>query len=336
MVIHYAQTLAGYTSTAATPARRCRLDPRLNAQIRRTLLPEYPDITLYIEHLRSRISNEPLEEVRLASPFFLRSVDVPIGATRGKRVAEVRRLGKRIVFALEADLFLVLHLMIAGRLRWRPRGTKPVGKIALATFDFPKGTLLITEASSKKRASLYVVRGEDGLGAHDPGGLEVLDADLERFRDALVRESHTVKRALTDPRLFSGIGNAYSDEILHAARLSPVKLTRSLSEEEVQRLFDATRRTLIEWAERLRREAGERFPEKVTAFHEGMAVHGRYGKPCPACGAPIARIAYADNETNYCACCQTGGRLLADRALSRLMHEDWPRTLEEMEELRRR
>jgi len=335
MVIHYAQTLAGYTSTAATPARRCRLDPRLNAQIRRTLLPEYPDITLYIEHLRSRISNEPLEEVRLASPFFLRSVDVPIGATRGKRVVEVRRLGKRIVLALEADLFLILHLMIAGRLRWRPRGTKPVGKIALATFDFPKGTLLVTEASSKKRASLHVVRGEDGLGAHDPGGLEVLDADLERFRDALVRESHTVKRALTDPRLFSGIGNAYSDEILHAARLSPVKLTRSLTEEEVQRLFDATQRTLLEWAERLRREAGERFPEKVTAFHEGMAVHGRYGKPCPACGAPIARIAYADNETNYCARCQTGGRLLADRALPRLMHEDWPRTLEEMEELRR-
>src|ERR1700741_154843 len=336
MIIHYAQTLAAYTSTAATPARRCRLDPHRNAQIRRTLLPEYPDITLYIGHLRSRISNEPLEDVRLASPFFLRSVDLPIGAARGKRVVELRRLGKRIVFALEADLFLVLHLMIAGRLRWRPRGTKPVGKIALAPFDFPKGTLLVTEASSKKRASLYVVRGEDGLGAHDPGGLEVLDADLGRFRDALVRESHTVKRALTDPRLFSGIGNAYSDEILHAARLSPVKLTRSLTEEEVQRLFDATRRTLLEWAERLRREAGERFPEKVTAFHEGMAVHGRYGKPCPACGTPIARIAYADNETNYCARCQTGGRLLADRALSRLLRDDCTRTREEMEELRRR
>jgi len=274
MVLHYAQTLAGYTSTAAIPARRGRLDPRLNGQIRRTLLPEYPDITLYIEHLRSRISNEPLEEVRLASPFFLRSVDVPIGATRGKRVIELRRLGKRIVFVLEADLFLVLHLMIAGRLRWRPRGTKPVGKIALATFAFPKGTLLVTEASSKKRASLHVVRGEDGLGAHDLGGLEVLDADLERFRDALVRESHTVKRALTDPRLFSGIGNAYSDEILHAARLSPVKLTRSFTEEEVQRLFDATRRTLLEWAERLRREAGERFPEKVTAFHKAWRSTG--------------------------------------------------------------
>ena len=302
----------------------------------RTLLPEYPDITLYIEHLRSRISNEPLEEVRFASPFFLRSVDVPIGATKGKRVVELRRLGKRIVFALEDDLFLILHLMIAGRLRWRPRGTKPVGKIALATFEFPKGTLLVTEASSKKRASLHVVRGDDALRAHDPGGLEVLDADLERFRDALVRESHTIKRALTDPRLFSGIGNAYSDEILHAARLSPVKLTRSLTEDEVQRLFDATQRTLLEWAERLRREAGELFPEKVTAFHGGMAVHGRYGKPCPACGAPIARIAYADNETNYCARCQTGGRLLADRALSRLLRGDWPRSLEEMEGLRRR
>jgi formamidopyrimidine-DNA glycosylase len=299
-------------------------------------LPEYPDITLYIEHLRSRISNEPLEEVRLASPFFLRSVDVPIGATKGKRVVELRRLGKRIVFALEDDLFLVLHLMVAGRLRWRPRGTKPVGKIALATFDFPKGTLLVTEASSKKRASLHIVRGEDSLRAHDPGGLEVFDADLESFRDALVRESHTVKRALTDPSLFSGIGNAYSDEILHAARLSPVKLTRSLTDEEVQRLFEATRRTLLEWSERLRRETGERFPEKVTAFHEGMAVHGRYGKPCPACGAPIARIIYADNETNYCARCQTGERLLADRALSRLLREDWPRTLEEMEEVRRR
>lgn len=307
-----------------------------NVQPRLALLPEYPDITLYIEHLRSRIWNEALEEVRLASPFFLRSVDVPIGATKGKRVLELRRLGKRIIVALEDDLFLVLHLMIAGRLRWRPRGTKPMGKIALAAFDFPIGTLLVTEASSKKRASLHVVRGKDGLRAHDPGGLEVLETDLERFRDALVRESHTVKRALTDPHLFSGIGNVYSDEILHAARLSPVKLTRTLTEEEVQRLFDATQRTLLEWTERLRREAGERFPEKVTAFHEGMAVHGRYGKPCPACGAPIARIAYADNETNYCARCQTGGNLLADRVLSRLLREDWPRTLEEMEGLRRR
>ncbi len=299
-------------------------------------VPEYPDIALYIEHLRSRILNEPIEEVRFRSPFFLRSVDPPIGAVKGKRVIELRRLGKRIVVALEDDLFLVLHLMIAGRLRWRPRGTKPAGKIALATLDFPKGTLLITEASSKKRASLHVVRGEDGLRAHDSGGLDVLDADLARFREALVRESHTVKRALTDPRLFSGIGNAYSDEILHAARLSPVKLTRSLTDEEVRRLFEATRRTLTLWAERLRREAGERFPEKVTAFHEGMAVHGRYGKPCPVCGAPVARIVHADNETNYCARCQTGGRLLADRALSRLLREDWPRTLEEMEELRRR
>jgi formamidopyrimidine-DNA glycosylase len=300
------------------------------------LLPEYPDITLYIEHLRSRVSNEPLEDVRLASPFFLRSVDPPIREAKGKRVVGLRRLGKRIVFALEDDLFLVIHLMIAGRLRWRPRGTKPAGRIGLAAFDFPTGTLLVTEASSKKRASLYVVRGEDSLRAHDPGGLDVFAADIERFRVALRRENHTLKRALTDPRLFSGIGNAYSDEILHRARLSPVTLTRRLTDEEERRLFDAAQTTLLDWTERLRREAGDRFPEKVTAFHAAMAVHGRYGKPCPVCGTQIARIAYADNETNYCARCQTGGRLLADRALSRLMREDWPRTLEEMEELRGR
>jgi formamidopyrimidine-DNA glycosylase len=299
-------------------------------------LPEYPDITVYLEHLERRVMGERLEGIRITSPFLLRSVDPPLAEAEGKQVLGLRRLGKRIVFALETDLFLVLHLMIAGRLRWRPRGTKPPGKIALAAFDFASGTLLLTEASSKKRASLHVVRGEAALRAHDPGGLEVLGADLETFRAALTRESHTLKRALTDPRLFSGIGNAYSDEILHRARLSPVKLTRQLDDAETRRLFEATLTTLVEWTERLRRDAGERFPENVTAFREGMAVHGRYRQPCPICGAPVQRITYAENETNYCARCQTGGRLLADRSLSRLMKEDWPRTLEEMEELRGR
>jgi formamidopyrimidine-DNA glycosylase len=297
-------------------------------------LPEYPDITIYLEQLRPRIVGQRLERIRLASPFFLRSVDPPIHEAAGKRVIELRRLGKRIVIALEAELFLVLHLMIAGRLRWRPRGAKPPGKLGLAALDFPSGTLLVTEASSKKRASLHLVRGEAALDTHDPGGLEVLETDLERFRAALLRESHTLKRALTDPRLFSGIGNAYSDEILHRARLSPVMLTGQLDAEELERLFTATQETLRDWAERLRRETGDRFPENVTAFREGMAVHGRYRKPCPDCGAPVQRIAYAENETNYCARCQTGGKLLADRSLSRLMKADWPRTLEEMEELR--
>ena len=297
-------------------------------------MPEYPDITIYLEQLKPRIAGQRLERIRLASPFFLRSVDPPIREAEGKRVIALRRLGKRIVVALEADLFLVLHLMIAGRLRWRPRGSKPPGKLGLAVVDFPSGTLLVIEASSKKRASLYVVRGEAALDAHDPGGLEVLETDLEHFRATLVRESHTLKRALTDPRLFSGIGNAYSDEILHRARLSPVKLTRQLDAEELERLFAATKETLVDWTERLRREAGDRFPEHVTAFREGMAVHGRYRQPCPDCGAPVQRIAYAENETNYCARCQTGGKLLADRSLSRLMKEDWPKTLEEMEELR--
>ncbi len=297
-------------------------------------MPEYPDITIYLEHLKPRIVEKPLERIRLASPFFLRSVDPPIRDAEGKRVIGLRRLGKRIVVALEAELFLVLHLMIAGRLRWRPRGAKPPGKIGLAALDFSSGTLLVTEASSKKRASLYLVRGEAALDAHDPGGLEVFETDLEHFRAALVRESHTLKRALTDPRLFSGIGNAYSDEILHRARLSPVKLTRQLDAVELERLFAATRETLVDWTKRLRLEAGNRFPENVTAFREGMAVHGRYRQPCPDCGAPVQRIAYAANETNYCARCQTGGKLLADRSLSRLMKEDWPRTLEEMEELR--
>jgi formamidopyrimidine-DNA glycosylase len=299
-------------------------------------VPEYPDIVAYLEALRPRIVGQRLERVRVSSPFLLRSVEPPIRGAEGRVVRGVRRLGKRIVFELEGGLYLVLHLMIAGRLRWRPPGAKPPGRIGLAALDFARGTLLVTEASSMKRASLHVVAGEAALRSHDPGGLEILEADLETFRARLGVESHTLKRALTDPRLFSGIGNAYSDEILHRARLSPVKLTRRLDDEEVERLFVAARATLGEWAARLRRETGNGFPEHVSAFREGMAVHGRYRQPCPDCGAPIQRITYADNETHYCARCQTGGRLLADRSLSRLLKDDWPRTLEELEELRSR
>src|SRR3989449_2899196 len=260
-----------------------------------------------------------LQRVRLLTPFLLRSVDPPLSAVTGKRVTGLRRIGKRLVIALEDDLFLVIHLMIAGRLHWKAAGAKPPGKIGLAAFDFSNGTLLLTEAGTKRRASLEVVRGEAALRALDPGGLEVMTADFEAFREALVAENHTLKRTLTDPRVFSGIGNAYSDEIFHRARLSPVKLSRQLTDAESARLFEATRATLLDWCERLRREAGAKFPEGVTAFREGMAVHGRYGKPCPACGAPVQRIVHAENETNYCARCQTGGRLLADRALSRLL-----------------
>jgi formamidopyrimidine-DNA glycosylase len=298
-------------------------------------MPELPDITLYIEHLERRVRGAPLERARVASPSLLRTAEPPLAAAEGRRVVGLRRLGKRIAFGLEGELFLVLHLMIAGRLHWKPRGAAIPRKRAHAAFDFPDGTLLLTEASTKKRASLHVVQGEAALAAHDPGGLEVLEADLAAFRERLVLESHTLKRALTDPHLFSGIGNAYSDEILHAARLSPVRLTRQLGDEEVARLFDATRATLVAWIERLRAETGDAFPEKVTAFRPGMAVHGRYREPCPVCGSPVQRIAYAENETNYCATCQTGGRLLADRALSRLLRADWPRTIEEMEARRR-
>src|SRR5262252_1661338 len=312
--------------------------PGLHDLDQRRQVPELPDVVVYAEAMTATVVDHTLERLHIQSPFVLRSVTPPIQSVVGREVRGIRRVGKRIVLTFETDLFLVIHLMIAGRLRWRTRGEKlGLGsKIVLASFEFAHGTLWLTEAGSKKRASMQLVQGEPALGALDPGGVEPLQITGDEFREALTRESHTVKRALTDPRLFSGIGNAYSDEILHAARLSPVKPTRSLTEEEVQRLFDATQRTLLEWAERLKREAGERFPEKVTAFHEGMAVHGRYGKPCPVCGAPVARIVHADNETNYCARCQTGGRLLADRALSRLLHKDWPRTLEELEELRRR
>ena len=295
-------------------------------------MPELPDIVAYLAALESRIVDRKLEAVRVASPFLLRTVDPPLKEAEGKRVRGLRRIGKRIVFELEDDLFLVLHLMVSGRLHWKTRGAKVGGKIGLAAFNFENGTLLLTEASSKKRASLSLVRGEEALEEFDRGGIEPLESDLPAYREALTRESHTVKRALTDPRIFSGIGNAYSDEILHRARLSPAKLTRKMTGEEIDRLYRATRETLEEWSGRFLAEAEKAFPEKVTAFREGMAVHGRYGKPCPDCGTPVQRIVYADNEANYCATCQTGGRLLADRALSQLLRGDWPKTLEELEE----
>ena len=293
-------------------------------------MPELPDITVYTEALASRLTGQSLERTRIAKPFLLRSVDPPISAANGKRVLGVRRMGKRIVLELEEDLFLVIHLMIAGRLRWVPSGAKVPGKVGLAAFDFPNGTLILTEAGSKRRASLWLVRGAQSLEQFERGGLEVLDADLAHFTERLIQENHTLKRSLTDPRLFSGIGNAYSDEILHRARLSPVKHTRRLNEEEIARLFDATRTTLTEWTERLRKESAGDFPAKVTAFRDDMAVHGKFGKPCPVCGAPVQRIRYADNETNYCARCQTDGKLLADRALSRLLKQDWPRSIDEL------
>jgi formamidopyrimidine-DNA glycosylase len=292
-------------------------------------VPELPDVVVYVEALEARLVGQRLERVRLLSPFALRSVDPPLDALVDRQVDRVRRVGKRIVVGF-GDLSLVLHLMIAGRLRWRDRGRGPgVGpRMVLAAFEFDTGTLFFTEASSKKRASIQVLRTED-VAALDPGGIEPLEASLAQFAGALRREQHTVKRALTDPHLVSGVGNAYSDEILHAARLSPLKLTRALSDDEMARLHEATRATLIAWTDRLRRDAAGRFPEKVTAFREGMAVHGRFRQPCPVCGAPVQRIVYAENECNYCARCQTGGRLLADRSLSRLLGEDWPRTIEE-------
>lgn len=298
-------------------------------------MPELPDVVIYIEALEKRILGQRLEAVRIASPFLLRTVDPPLESATGKIVLRLRRLGKRICIGLDDDLWLVLHLMIAGRLHWRPRGAKVAKPRGLAAFDFPNGTLLLTEAGSQKRASLYVVAGEAGLCALDRGGLEVLDTDVEHFSAALISANHTLKRALSDPHLFSGIGNAYSDEILFEARLSPLALTQKLSAEEIERLFAATRTTLQRWIARLREDAGDAFPEKVTAFREGMAVHGRYKQACPRCGANIQRIRYAANETNYCPKCQTNGKLLADRALSRLLREDWPRTPEELESLKR-
>ena len=297
-------------------------------------MPELPDIELYRHALAPRIVGQTIERVRLASPFLVRSFDPPVSAIEGRLVVGLHRLGKRIVWELDDERFVVIHLMIAGRFRWKPRGTAVPGKVGLGAFDFANGTLLLTEASPKKRASLYVLRGRTALEAHDPGGLEIFSATVDEFGAALRRERHTLKRALTDPRLFSGIGNAYSDEILHAAQLSPLQWTSRLSEDDVARLFGATLQVLRTWTERLARETGDRFPEKVIAFREGMAVHGRYGKPCPECGSTVQRIRYADNECNYCATCQTGGKLLADRSLSRLLGADWPKTLDELEDIR--
>jgi formamidopyrimidine-DNA glycosylase len=295
------------------------------------LVPELPDISLYLTQLRSRILGQPLERLVIRSPFVLRSVEPSPAVLEGKQVTDIRRMGKRIVLGLENDLYVVIHLMIAGRFRWKPPGAAMGGKLTLAVFEFPLGSLHLTEAGTKRRASIHLVAGAEGLRQFERGGLEVLDASLEDFQARLMSESHTVKRALTDPRLFSGIGNAYSDEILHRARLSPLTLTSRLTPDQISTLFEATRSTLQDWIERLSVESGDDFPEKVTAFREGMAVHGRFGKPCPDCGAPVQRIRYADNETNYCARCQTGGRLLADRALSRLLKQDWPRSIDELD-----
>ena len=298
-------------------------------------MPELPDVTVYIEALSERVLNQPIQKIRIGSPFVVRSFDPPISAAEGKKVLAPRRLGKRIVFELEDDLFLIVHLMIAGRFHWKPKGAKIARKYGQAAFDFSNGTLLLTEAGTKKRASIHLVRGEAALSEHDPGGLEVFDSSLEEFHAALRQENHTLKRTLTDPHIFSGIGNAYSDEILHRARLSPIRLTQQMTDAEVERLFHAVRGSLHEWVERLRKERGSAFPEKVTAFRPDMAVHGKYRKPCPVCGSPVQRIVHAENETNYCAKCQTGGKLLADRSLSRLLKDDWPRTLEELEEIKK-
>ncbi|WP_420632931.1 Fpg/Nei family DNA glycosylase [Candidatus Palauibacter sp.] len=301
-------------------------------------MPELPDVEVYVEALKARITGHTLERVRLASPFLLRSVDPPLVDAHGRDVVDVRRLGKRIAIGVgvpgDAELWLVLHLMIGGRLRWRDPDVNIPRRLGLASFDFPHGSLLLTEAGTKKRASLHVVRGPEGLARHDPGGVEPLDVDRAAFRETLTARNHTLKRALTDPRLFSGIGNAYSDEILHRAKLSPIKWTQRLDDGEIDRLFEATRHTLEAWTHRLRNELDGAFPEEVTAFHGEMAVHGKYGRPCPDCAAPVQRIRYADNETNYCAACQTGGKVLADRSLSRLLGKDWPRSLEALEELR--
>lgn len=296
-------------------------------------MPELPDVTIYIESLQARVLNQPLQNIRIASPFLVRSVEPPIETAKGKIVIGFHRIGKRIVFELEGDLYLIVHLMIAGRFHWKKLGAKPAGKIGLAAFDFPNGTLLLTEASTKKRASLHLAQGKTALEEFNRGGLEVLSATVDDFHSALLKENHTLKRTLTDPRLFSAIGNAYSDEILHRAQLSPLRQTKQLTEEEISRLHQATQTTLNDWIDRLRKQTGNEFPEKVTAFHNEMAVHGKFGKPCPVCGSKIQRIVYAENECNYCPRCQTSGKLLADRSLSRLLKADWPKTIEELENL---
>jgi formamidopyrimidine-DNA glycosylase len=297
-------------------------------------VPEYPDLTVYLRALAPRVLGQPLEAIRVRGPALVRTADPPLREAAGQRVLALRRVGKRLVFALEGHLFLVLHLMVAGRLHWRARGVAVPGRVGLAGFDFPGGTLVLTEASPKKRAQLHLLRGEADLRTLDRGGVEPLEVTAEQFRETVRRENHTLKRTLTDPRFFAAIGNAYSDEILHRARLSPVALSQKLDEAQLERLQTATREVLVEWADRLTAEVGEGFPQKVTAFRQGMAVHGRYREPCPDCGAPVQRIVHAENETNYCPVCQTGGKLLADRSLSRLLKQDWPRTLEELEETR--
>lgn len=298
-------------------------------------MPELPDVTVYIEALKERALDRPVQKIRIGSPFVVRSFDPPIKEVEGKKILAFRRIGKRIVFVLEDELFLIIHLMIAGRFHWKPNGAKLARKYGLAALDFASGTLLLTEAGTKKRASIHLVRGEAALREFDPGGLEVFDGTLEQFTEALTRENHTLKRSLTDPHLFSGIGNAYSDEILHRAKLSPVRLTKQMTGAEIERLYRAIRESLTAWIERLRQERGTGFPEKVTAFRPDMAVHGKYGKACPVCGSPVQRIVHAENETNYCATCQTGGKLLADRSLSKLLKDDWPRSLEELEEMKK-
>lgn len=298
-------------------------------------MPEYPDVEVYVRCLRARVVDEIIEDARIASPFVVRTYDPPISEIVGKRIIAVDRLGKRIIFGLDEDLHLVLHLMIAGRLRWKDRGIKLARRLGLAAFDFSEGSLSFTEAGTKKRASIHLVRGRSSLAEFDRGRIEVFDVSIDEFDHALRCENHTLKRSLTDPRLFSGIGNAYSDEMLHSAGLSPLKHSTKLTEEEVERLFEATREILTEWTDRLEREVGDGFPDKVTAFHPEMAVHGKYDQPCPVCGSPVQRIRYAQNECNYCATCQTAGKVLADRGLSRLLKQDWPRTLEDLEELRK-
>lgn len=299
-------------------------------------MPELPDVELYVHALTTRVAGQPLERLRLGNPFLVRTIEPSPDALAGKAVREIRRMGKRIVIGLDDDLWIVIHLMIAGRLRWRERGAAIPGKVGLAAFDFPTGTVIFTEAGSRRQASIHIVRGAAAVEAMNPGGVEIADISLDDFGARLREENHTLKRVLTDPHVFSGIGNAFSDEILHAARLSPLKLSQSLSDEETEVLYHATHDVLAAWTARLREETGEEFPEKVTAFREGMAVHGRYGKPCPVCGSPVQRIVYATNEANYCSRCQTGGKLLSDRALSRLLREDWPKTLDELENRRRR